>query len=264
MKEKKTSFNELNNSSLYRNSGISLAAHSNSHVLESMVKLIKTNFTNSNEKYFSMEIEEYRQIVLDLQEKFCEFEFNRKIAETIQDQIRDEIDEKDFFIQTNTYLRAARPLTKNPKIEAIGWHRETFYGPNMEKSYNIWTPLLNVVPDNTLRFIPESQLIPDKDIKTHQFDEVTTPKGSASHKIGFQYSPKQIISGVNLKNFSQMIVPDYCSSIFPGNLIHGAGVNLSKNIRFSTDFRILPKSAYDVKKNKQFHLSSEKPYFELF
>ena len=41
-----------------------------------------------------------------------------------------------------------------------------------------------------------------------------------------------------------------------GNLIHGAAVNLSNNIRFSTDLRILPKSAYSSKKNKQFHISS--------
>ena len=76
-----------------------------------------------------MELSEYRQNVLELQEKLCELEFNRKIAETIQDHIRQELDEEDFFIQTNTYLRAARPLTVNPEIEAIGWHRETFYGP---------------------------------------------------------------------------------------------------------------------------------------
>tara|TARA_Y100000748_G_scaffold302422_1_gene304629 strand:+ start:19142 stop:19936 length:795 start_codon:yes stop_codon:yes gene_type:complete len=264
MKVNQKTCNHLNESPLYAESGIYIAPHSDSSIVNNMAELVQSNFTDTDENYASMDLSEYRQNVLELQEKLCELEYNRKIAETIQDHIRQELDEEDFFIQTNTYLRAARPLTVNPEIEAIGWHRETFYGPNMEKSYNIWTPILNVSDENTLRFIPKSQLIPDNKIKTSQHDEETTPKGSASHKIGYQYSPKKIVSGVDLNHSEKMIVPNNCSSIFPGNLIHGAGTNLDRKIRFSTDFRILPKSAYDIKKNKQFHLSSEKPYFELF
>ncbi len=255
---------ELNIEPIYRKSGIVIAPHSDISVLEDLIGLIQSHFIESNEVYGMMEVGDYREIVFELQEKLCKLEFNRKIAGTIKEAIQEQINEEDFFIQTNTYLRAARPNAYNPSIEAIGWHRETFYGPNMERSCNIWTPLLNVVPENTLRFIPESQIIPDEAIITTQHDEESTPKGSASHKIGYLYSPKTIISGVDLDLSREMIVPNFASSIFPGNLIHGAGLNKSNNIRFSTDFRILPKSAYDINKNKQYHLASDQTYFELF
>ena len=264
MKNFQLSSDNLNKSSLYSKSGICIVPHSDQSVLISLIDLIQAHFTDSTDAYSSMEIEDFREIVLELQEKLCDLDFNRKIAETLKESIQKEINEEDFFIQTNSYLRAARPNAGNPLIEAIGWHRETFYGPNMDRAYNIWTPLLNVVEANTLRFIPQSQLIADEEIKTTQKDEESTPKGSASHKIGYLYSPKTIVSGVNLDASTEMLVPKFCSSIFPGNLIHGAGLNKSNSIRFSTDFRILPKSAYDSKKNKQFHLTSEKPYFELF
>ena len=255
---------DLNKNPEYINSGIFIAPHASHQVLDELTKHIKSNFAASDAEYSIMDTEIYRENVFALQEKLCKLNFNRRIAGSVKEDIQKIINEEDFFIQTNTYLRAARPNVKSPSTEAIGWHRETFYGPNMERSYNIWTPLLNVTPENTLRYIPESQIIPDEKIKTSQYDEESTPKGSASHKIGYQYSPKKIISGVDLASPRAMIVPYYYSSIFPGNLIHGAGFNKSNNIRFSTDFRILPKSAYNIKKNKQFHLSSEKPYFELF
>lgn len=255
---------KLNIDSIYRQSGIFIAPHSDQLVIASLVELIQSHFTELNNVYGMMDVGDYREIVLELQEKLCKLEFNRKIAGIIRSAIQEKINEEDFFIQTNTYLRAARPNVSNPLIEAIGWHRETFYGPNMEQACNIWTPLLNVVPENTLRFIPRSHHIPDAEIITTQHDEESTPKGGASHKIGYQYSPKTIVSGVDLDSSAAMVVPPFTSSIFPGNLIHGEGQNHSNNIRFSTDFRILPKSAYDDNKNKPFHLSSEKPYFELF
>ena len=40
--------------------------------------------------------------------------------------------------------------------------------------------------------------------------------------------------------------------------------NQEENVRISLDFRILPFSAYRPEKSKQFHLTSSKPYFELF
>ena len=60
------------------------------------------------------------------------------------------------------------------------------------------------------------------------------------------------------------MTPYNFSSIFPGNLIHGAAINHSnKKIRFSVDFRILPKSAYNEDLSKQVHITSGKPYFEV-
>jgi ectoine hydroxylase-related dioxygenase (phytanoyl-CoA dioxygenase family) len=133
----------------------------------------------------------------------------------------------------------------------------------MEKSINIWTPIRGLNKKNTLLFIPGSQDIPENDIVTVQENDPITKKGSTGNVIGFLYSPKYIVSGVNFDNSSAMNVPDYHSSIFPGLLIHGSGGNSSSEIRISLDFRILPLSAYIPSKSKQLHMASNKPYFEL-
>ena len=65
--------------------------------------------------------------------------------------------------------------------------------------------------------------------------------------MGFQYSPKKIIGGVDLANVEKMDVNLGYSSIFSGNLIHGAAMNESKKIRFSCDFRIIRKKDYSNK-----------------
>ena len=96
----------------------------------------------------------------------------------------------------------------------------------------------------------------DDDLMRQYVDKVSKNESPAQ-------TPKKIIGGVNLDNSLPMMVPYNFSSIFPGNLIHGAAVNHSNNkIRFSVDFRILPKSAYNDNLSKQFHITSGKPYFE--
>ena len=44
-----------------------------------------------------------------------------------------------------------------------------------------------------------------------------------------------------------MMVPYFSSSMFEGQLIHGAAKNTSKFTRFSLDFRIIKKSDYNSK-----------------
>jgi hypothetical protein len=247
---------------MYRDSGIVVVKHSDKNIFSDLLDLVQSVFVLPDQVYIEMGILEYREIILSLQEKTNSLQFNRRIAKSLKGSIQEFIDEEEFLIQSNTYLRATRPNVSDPESEAIGWHRETFYGPNMERSCNIWTPILNVSEENSLRFIPESQKILDDDIETEHYEEKSNEHGRASHKIGYPYKPKKILAGVNLNKQEKMIIPSNSSCIFSGNLIHGAAVNLSNNIRFSTDLRILPKSAYNSKKNKQFHISSEKPYFE--
>ena len=186
---------------------------------------------------------------------------NRKIALDLQKKVIEYIKEEDFLVQSNLYLRATRFNVRND-TESINWHRESFYGPNMERSVNIWTPVKGVSSSNTLKYIPKSQNILDEEILTEQIIDPATEKGSTGNIIGFLYAPKNIVAGVNLDKAAPMKVPYFSSSIFPGNLIHGAATNSSNEIRFSVDFRILPKSAYDPEKSKKIHVSSGRSYFE--
>jgi len=248
---------------LFRESSIYFAKHQDELLVNQIRHYLSSYFSESTDYYVNLLIDDYREIVKTTQDLLNQKNVTYHLCRQLKAQIQEYIREEKFFIQSNLYLRATRPFV-NMNTEKIGWHRETFYGPNMEKSVNIWTPILGVNILNTLQYIPTSQNIPEIEIITNNINDEVTSKGSTSNIIGFLYSPKEIISGVNLNNARKMIVPDHHSSLFSGMLIHGSGINESQNIRFSVDFRILPFTAYDYKTTKQFHFASKKPYFELF
>ncbi|MCA3711469.1 MAG: phytanoyl-CoA dioxygenase family protein [Phenylobacterium sp.] len=243
-------------------SGVRFARHQTPGTLRDLRRVVDAVFPEDESRLIGMEIGAYRALVLEAQTELNAKDFVRRLCQEVRDDIVEVIGEDRFYIQTNLYLRAARPESGGSP-EAIGWHRETFYGPNMERSVNIWTPVRGVSERNTLRFIPKSQSIPEAEIQTVSVADEVTEKGSVGNRIGFLYSPKVIQSGVDLDNSQPMQVPEGRSAIFPGLLIHGAGHNLDNRIRFSVDFRILPFSAY-ASTSKPYHLASGKPYFELF
>lgn len=244
-------------------SSIQLAKHASKNTLDRMRTVLKTYFPDDVQSYCEMEIEDYRARVSKAQDLFSNENYTRAIVAEILPALSEYLNGERFLIQTNLYLRAARPVATQ-STEAVGWHRETFYGSNMEKAINIWTPVDGVGPENTLRYIPYSQHLPDSDILTTNVEDEVTKRFSTGHKIGFVYAPKIIIDGADLSTSVPMNVPIYSSSIFSGNLIHGAAANHGKAIRFSVDFRILPIAAWDASLNKSFHFASGKPYFEEY
>ena len=264
----KISYNSLktylpNSGEKYLDSSIIFSEHKDKDLINEIQKDILKYFNEDEKFYFNLPIEIYRELVKNTQDLLNEKEYARKICEKCIQTIKNYIKEDKFFIQTNLYLRATRP-TADKETESIGWHRETFYGPNMEKSVNIWTPILGVNEKNTLRFIPNSHNISESDIIVNQINDEATIKGSTGQKIGFLYSPKIIVGGVDWNKATAMNVPNFNSALFPGLLIHGSAQNFSQNIRFSVDFRILPFSAYDPEQAKKNHFASDKPYFELY
>lgn len=244
-------------------SSIVFSEHKDKNLINKIQKDILKYFNRDEKFYFDLPIETYRELIKNTQDSLNGKEYARKICERCMETIKNYIKEDKFFIQTNLYLRATRP-TADKETESIGWHRETFYGSNMEKCVNIWTPILGVNKKNTLRFIPNSQNIPESEILVSQINDEVTIKGSTGNKIGFQYSPKIIVGGVDLNKATALNVPNFNSALFPGLLVHGSAQNFSQNIRFSVDFQILPFSAYNHEKSKKFHSASNKPYFELY
>lgn len=246
----------------YSKSSIKIASHKNNEIISEIRKIIKDFFTEEDIYYFEMKNDDFREIILDAQKKINDLDIANKIVIEIYDDIVEYLNYDKFLIQSNSYLRVSRP---NKEFnDSIGWHRENFYAPNADEYVNIWTPILGVDKFNTINFVPESQLIKNDDIKTVNINDKYTKKYSNGHKIGLMYSPKKIISGVDLSRKEPMIVPYNSSSIFSGNLIHGAAGNTSNKIRFSLDFRIISEKYFDKNLNKKEHFASGKDYFINF
>ena len=244
-------------------SSICFANHSNNETLSEIREILEKSVLKTGRVSSAYLTNNYHKELREVQDILNKKNFVNKIVQSIKGQIKEYIQHEFFLVQTNLYLRGTRP-NNNFLEETIGWHRESFYGSDLGASVNIWTPIMNVTPENTLRYIPNSQYIDDSQILTSSIESKLTAKGSDRNKVGLLYSPKQIIQGVDLTNSRPMIVPENSSAIFSGNLIHGAAKNNTPKIRFSVDFRIMDKRSYKPEKSKSFHEASGKAYFEEF
>ncbi len=247
-----------------KNSSIFISKH-NSKKTVNKVRALINKFAFDENILRKLSISKYRSLTVKIQNEINNLNLTSLIVKEIYYDVIKYLKTERFLVQSNVYLRCSRPsnLSVTANSESIGLHRESFYGPNMEKSVNIWTPIKGVSKQNTLRYIPNSHLISDDKIKVKKIKDKYTNKFSTGHKLGFQYAYKKIIKGVNIENQKAMIVPSYSSSIFSGNLIHGAATNNSNKIRFSLDFRVIRKKDYS-NNNKKFHFASKKPYFIEF
>jgi ectoine hydroxylase-related dioxygenase (phytanoyl-CoA dioxygenase family) len=224
-----------------------------------LLDVIENFFGEPLDYYLEMPDEAYRSIIALAQDELNNREFVRRLAFDQKDKLVEIIGTDSILLQSNLYLRAARPQIKSSRQESIGWHRETFYGVDMISAVNFWVPIKNVTPESTLRYVPESHLIPDDSISTINEDDSSVARFSAGHKIGLLYSPKKIISGVDLtKNEPFSVCPGEVA-IFSGQLIHGAATNKTMGIRFSVDFRLISEKNTPTKKA---HFASGRPYFE--
>jgi len=246
---------------LYNLSSIKICRHKTRTTLEKVRQILDETFFEAENYYSTLSFDEYRNVMLSAQNLLNNGNgICREIIGEMESEVFEYFSSDSLLVQSNVYLRASRPNLM-PETENIGWHRETFYGANMEKSVNCWTPIRGVDEFNSLQFIPKSQNIRDEVILVESDDSKTTERFSVGHKLGFQYRPKKIISGVDFSNPCRMMVDYGCSALFSGNLIHGAAENRSNTIRFSIDFRMLKKSDYSASEAKQMHFSSNKPYF---
>lgn len=251
----------INKDSYYSGSTIRFCDHRTNETLVKIRDILDEVFCEDDEFYVILSLDDYRDLMLEAQNTLNQGDgIVQEIVGEIESQVFEYFSSDKILIQSNLYLRASRP-NLSPESENIGWHRETFYGSNMESSVNCWTPIRGVDENNTLRYIPNSETIRDEDIVVEYLDSKITEKFSSGHKLGFQYKPKKIVSGVDLSKSHKMVVDYGKSSLFSGNLIHGAAENCSNMIRFSIDFRMIKKSDYNEREAKQTHFSSGNPYF---
>ena len=207
--------------------------------------------------WLDVDADEYRRLVAQAQDALNNMRHAHLIARSIYPQLAELVGSHDIMVQSNLYLRAARP--KLDGQEAVGWHRESMYGCQLQ-ALNVWMPIANVTKDNSIRFVPGSAAIPDDQLQLSNDDAAGVAKGSAGHKIGLLYAPKRIVGGVDFSTARTFELGEGEVAVFPSNLIHGAAQNETNKIRFSVDFRVI--AAKNVGKQKKSFAGNGKNFFE--
>lgn len=235
------------------------------HPNNSLLKEIRSILVNlDNAKFKNFSLNRYREKVFFYQKLLNNNNTAVKILYSIKDNVYSYLLTDQILIQSFLYLRCVRPLSKKTPhmMDAIPFHRESFYGKNMHKVFNVWTPVFGKKTPKALSYVPNSHLIKNKDIKLKINKDIYTKQKSFGHKLGFLYQPKEIVGGVDLKKAKEMKVPFYSTALFSGNLIHGPSTNNTNETRISLDFKIIRKK--DYKKDSKLHITSLKPYFIEF
>lgn len=138
---------------------------------------------------------------------------------------------QDLDVQTNLYLRIARP---NMFTDNIGIHRDTDYG-NSAYEVSLSLPLVSQVEGCGLNVIPQSHLFPEREIE--QFNREDVERGTPKNQMGFLYAPKKIL-GIEDSQLQCISLPFGSGLGFTLGLIHGQKANHTDMTRWAIDFRI--------------------------
>jgi ectoine hydroxylase-related dioxygenase (phytanoyl-CoA dioxygenase family) len=240
----------------YKNSlkknGFVVKKFPNDNFIKQIEKTIKKIFYRKEDYYLKISLKKFHNIAIKCQASLNKLKIQKKFNEFEKNFLDRIFDEEKILYSVDITLRVVRPKEtqlnnkKNQKSEALGWHRETFYGnhKHIKYSYNFWMPVLNYSKKICLNYIPRSHLIPDDLIirKKCKVNDNKVIKFSDSHKLGFPYSPKEIISGVKISKGKKIFLPRKYYLLFSQMLVHGNGKNFSKKIRFAVNFSMVPKN----------------------
>lgn len=204
-------------------------------------------FKQPVEYYNGLDLLTYRALVTQATDFINDMNFAHLLLGDLKEEVCETLQTKDLMLQNGLYLRAARPV--KAKQESVGWHRESFYGAN-EHEFNFWMPISGVTPENSPKYIPGSDKIPDEDII---FEKIDTDMMVKNARIGLIRNSAVIQSGVDLTSPAHFEVPYGSVLLFPGALIHGAAENDTKRIRLSVDMRVVAKE----------HIAPNRGYVEL-
>ena len=224
---------------LFQNDGYFIHEFEQLSALDEIQKLC-TSLCQETFKTEFTELAKYHELAISA-EQHDKFQFlvYQKINELKLHQqfVRDNIDffialfGPDIDLQTNTYLRIARP---NQELDNIGMHRDTDYG-NSAFEISISLPLISQTQGCGLNIVPKSHLFTEHIVE--QVNREDVEKGTNKNEMGFLYAPKQLknLQDEQLKCIS---LPFGSGLGFSLGLIHGQKVNTSNMTRWSIDFRL--------------------------
>tara|TARA_B100001057_G_C22749150_1_gene911021 strand:+ start:628 stop:1377 length:750 start_codon:yes stop_codon:yes gene_type:complete len=237
--------------------------HKNINFINKVNNIVSKYFDKPDKTYFKYDVDEYREILVSAQNKLNSIKLVQQTVKAVKDELFILLDTDKILVQQIAYLRATRPVSSKLD-EFIRFHRESFFGPGMDKCFNLWTPIKGVSKLNSINYIPLSHRIPLEKIKLKKVESKITKRYSAGHKLGLLYKDMIITKGVDLNKKTPLVVDKGNTAIFACNLIHGSAINKSKNIRFSYDFRIIRKKDYNKKYFKTKNFASNSDYFIEF
>jgi hypothetical protein len=110
--------------------------------------------------YVAMATPAYYEVVLEAQNRVNAGGFVARFVDAERDSLGMTLGPGEMSAQRITYLRAVRPAVHVGE-DNVGFHRESFFSPDLARAFNIWVPLRGVTPENALQYVPESQTIPD-------------------------------------------------------------------------------------------------------
>ena len=247
----------------YDKEGLIIKKINDESIIDEVRNKIDQVFSKDIDYYNSLSKENFQKIAVSCQDEINNLDIQKKFYSSEKKVFDALFTNQNLLLESVVFLRAVRPSKGSQNIEHPDMHRETFYSDHSHTPYvlNLWIPIKNVNSNNTLKYVPKSHLISDKDIKI-KVDENwpgTVEKYSNGHKLGFFWKPKKIISGVNFDETSKIKFKDYEYSLFSSMLIHGGAENKTEKIRFAIGFGIVPKEK--LIQNKSFFAANGQDHY---
>jgi len=213
----------------------------------------------------SLSTNSYRDLLLEIQNEINENKFHHIIAFENKSFFDTLFLNDEYFITSVAHIRGVRPSSNEP-LEYLGLHRENFYadGDYINHQINVQIPIRNYNVQTSMFYLPKSHLISDSELKLKKMDSSFSKvdRFSSGHKIGLSYNPKLIELGLDKSKVKRLNIKPNQGFAFSSKLIHGGGSNLTKTIRFSMDFGLIPYLKASESKNKHFasYSKNKSPY----
>jgi len=180
----------------YNKEGVIIKQIKDRSIIDETIQVVKKYFKDPIEKYKRMKREKFHDFSISCQNELNQLNLQRRFYESEKDLFNVLVPDDELLVESVIFLRVVLPKNFDDEINAVDYHRETFYanGSHWPYVFNTWIPIMNVTDLNTLKYIPRSHTIPDEKLIT-EVDEnypSSVKKFSSGHKMGFFGSNKEL------------------------------------------------------------------------
>ncbi|MDP6781639.1 MAG: phytanoyl-CoA dioxygenase family protein [Alphaproteobacteria bacterium] len=205
---------------------------------DAMVAFLRESFFSTLERLEDLhehisDNESYIKVHLALNSFFREQQFAKRIISSELDAFQKLIS-PDLCIQTNPYLRVARPGVAG---DNIGLHRDTFYGASPYE-LSVVVAYTDLDEGGALRVVSGSQGTPENEIRFHEVNVDGVERGSPRHLAGIPYIARVVAPEIASKAVPVPLTVGQVL-IFGLATVHGQKINQGAGTRVTTDIRVV-------------------------